>query len=717
MSKITGMAATTLPADDTILEHRFTKLCYHLKSSPEESALHFPFEMRAIVQNRIDQLEKINVKNKQIQQEITLLKHEVIAWNLLDSFSRASSKQPSPLWHCLYIKSWLEETTKANLTEDRSPFGESDDDMEDEIPVLNSNIKAKEQARQLKKRRLDSFDRQDLEAYYITILKLIRRGQFDELTSLASQHTDSRKVFFIHFADLMKKAEDGIGIEWKAEKRKMWKKMCDDQLKDKNLGPYGKAVFSAITGRTEHLLPVCETWEDVIWSYNNACLQATIEKFLSHQPGSDDVSVPSQPNDITYLPLEIASLANGKDILLPGIACFFHHAQTIFLSSKPLELIDCLYTICVDKKWNALSGISENPKLQDVFLRVAASFALYVQVYYKIDDPKINSLLECYATKLADRSFDDMAMYTSTLPSDLQTSFMARFFKNFDGDKKACSELVKIARKYRVDISSVLECIFVLYMTEFVNKQAVSQSSLQENYKFELEGALSKNDRICLKAVGWLSMDNAMANNLIERINGVLRYLLATRQIGLAYFVAISVPVSYLNTFAIYADRPSTIPDVVSEFYYHRSVIEILRIATIEALDAIQKAREDFRNLTKELSEKIKAVLNSKWLRVSSTEKEVLKYMDWDLEPALIERLSNAELRKVYITQLVFYLHDLYFDTSDIFEQHCKDSLNLMELVSQGHHGIYKDIEAAGKTSLLLQRLCKSKLKILEVSQ
>ncbi|KAL0085055.1 107-domain-containing protein [Phycomyces blakesleeanus] len=699
MSKITGMAATTLPADDTILEHRFTKLCYHLKSSPEESALHFPFEMRAIVQNRF-QYSIIYYINSFVLLFLSLS---------LSRFDSASSKQPSPLWHCLYIKSWLEETTKANLTEDRSPFGESDDDMEDEIPVLNSNIKAKEQARQLKKRRLDSFDRQDLEAYYITILKLIRRGQFDELTSLASQHTDSRKVFFIHFADLMKKAEDGIGIEWKAEKRKMWKKMCDDQLKDKNLGPYGKAVFSAITGRTEHLLPVCETWEDVIWSYNNACLQATIEKFLSHQPGSDDVSVPSQPNDITYLPLEIASLANGKDILLSK--------KTIFLSSKPLELIDCLYTICVDKKWNALSGISENPKLQDVFLRVAASFALYVQVYYKIDDPKINSLLECYATKLADRSFDDMAMYTSTLPSDLQTSFMARFFKNFDGDKKACSELVKIARKYRVDISSVLECIFVLYMTEFVNKQAVSQSSLQENYKFELEGALSKNDRICLKAVGWLSMDNAMANNLIERINGVLRYLLATRQIGLAYFVAISVPVSYLNTFAIYADRPSTIPDVVSEFYYHRSVIEILRIATIEALDAIQKAREDFRNLTKELSEKIKAVLNSKWLRVSSTEKEVLKYMDWDLEPALIERLSNAELRKVYITQLVFYLHDLYFDTSDIFEQHCKDSLNLMELVSQGHHGIYKDIEAAGKTSLLLQRLCKSKLKILEVSQ
>ncbi|KAI9033993.1 nuclear pore protein 84/107 [Phycomyces nitens] len=679
------------PSDDTGLDAGLANVFSRLTYSSNQSIVYFASEMAEIVQ------------------------------------ASAKSTSPSPLWHCIYIKAWLEKTAETNITADRPSFNESEDDQDEDIPMMNFNSKKKDPAYATKRRRLNSLDKQDLEALNRSILKALRRGQLDRVIELSSGYDDWRKLLFKTYVDAVTSAQDGSPIPWNTEKRKAWRNMCSEQLKDESLGPFGKAVFSVLGGKVEHALPVCETWEDIIWSYNNACLQDAIDKFLCSLSDYENITVSTQSEDLAYLHPSVATMAIYKDTLLAKqvLHQITDNSQSAFLSNKPLKLVQYLHDICVDGHWNKLGDYCETPHLQAVFFRLAVALVLYIQTCLKIEDPKISSLLATYATSISKESFNNMAIYASALPGPLQQKVVSEFFKGFNGDKNECIKLVRIAKRYKLDITSILECTYVLYMKEFASKQNIPQFGPQDS-SFEVEGALSDTSRLCLKALSWLTLEDGLPGTIIERVNGVLRYMFATRQIYLANVVANSVPNSYINRCILYTKGSSEVPDSLTEFYNHTTAIGVLKMhqtwkmlrdnqpkdtGSLEALDAVQTWETEFRSLTIRLSENIRTLLESEWLRSTWSEEEALEYMDWTSTELI--PWSNAELRRIYVPELVIYLHDAYYDTRNLFTEHAKKSLDLINFVSQQDTEIYKDIAAAKKTGLLLQYFCKSQFTLL----
>lgn len=85
-------------------------------------------------------------------------------------------------------------------------------------------------------------------------------------------------------------------------KRKLWKSMCRSISSSSILDPYEKALYGAISGQIDPVLPVCESWEDHLWVRVNALLEEEIDTILVKQEdnyflNSSDGSLGSSSSD------------------------------------------------------------------------------------------------------------------------------------------------------------------------------------------------------------------------------------------------------------------------------------------------------------------------------------------------------------------------------------------------------------------------------------
>lgn len=85
------------------------------------------------------------------------------------------------------------------------------------------------------------------------------------------------------------------------------------------LDPYERALYGALSGDVASVLPVCETWEDVVWVHLNALFEAHVEAGLASSPSGRyfqrgtvaplDPKAPLDPED----PL-VGAAAQGKPV-------------------------------------------------------------------------------------------------------------------------------------------------------------------------------------------------------------------------------------------------------------------------------------------------------------------------------------------------------------------------------------------------------------------
>lgn len=79
---------------------------------------------------------------------------------------------------------------------------------------------------------------------------------------------------------------DGIGAKYGrmdrrgALRRRLWKKMCRRLAADRSLDAYEQALYGAVSGDVDSVLPVCRTWEDHVWCYVNALFEQEVDRIL-----------------------------------------------------------------------------------------------------------------------------------------------------------------------------------------------------------------------------------------------------------------------------------------------------------------------------------------------------------------------------------------------------------------------------------------------------
>jgi nuclear pore complex protein Nup107 len=66
--------------------------------------------------------------------------------------------------------------------------------------------------------------------------------------------------------------------------RHIWKQMCHQLALQPGLNSFDRAIYSYMAGDVTLILPVCQTWEDIIWARYHALLDTEIDVKLSQLP-------------------------------------------------------------------------------------------------------------------------------------------------------------------------------------------------------------------------------------------------------------------------------------------------------------------------------------------------------------------------------------------------------------------------------------------------
>lgn len=82
------------------------------------------------------------------------------------------------------------------------------------------------------------------------------------------------------FADEMDLVEEDSRRAKGTLNRRLWKRMCRKLAATPGLDQYERALYGAISGDTTSVLPVCTSWEDIVWTHVNALFEANVEAGL-----------------------------------------------------------------------------------------------------------------------------------------------------------------------------------------------------------------------------------------------------------------------------------------------------------------------------------------------------------------------------------------------------------------------------------------------------
>ena len=87
-----------------------------------------------------------------------------------------------------------------------------------------------------------------------------------------------------------------------------------------SLDPYERALYGALSGDVASVLPVCSTWEDVVWAHANALIESHVEAGLASSPSGRYYQrgsvAPLDPKTTTLDPEDplVGSAAQGKSV-------------------------------------------------------------------------------------------------------------------------------------------------------------------------------------------------------------------------------------------------------------------------------------------------------------------------------------------------------------------------------------------------------------------
>ena len=81
--------------------------------------------------------------------------------------------------------------------------------------------------------------------------------------------------------------------------RGLWKSACQRLATDERVSVCERAIYGALCGNARALLPMCRSWEDVVWAHYSALIETSIEKHFAAYPREPILGLRSLPGMFT----------------------------------------------------------------------------------------------------------------------------------------------------------------------------------------------------------------------------------------------------------------------------------------------------------------------------------------------------------------------------------------------------------------------------------
>nr|XP_053637190.1 nuclear pore complex protein Nup107-like [Cherax quadricarinatus] len=297
--------------------------------------------------------------------------------------------------------------------------------------------------------------------------------------------------------------------------RDVWKAVAWRIASDERLPSHERAIYGALCGHLPSVLAVCHTWYDVLWAYTRAMVDQWVEEQLR---GANTHLRPLHPLPQDF-PEEKFSIKGVLEAVesRPEVQKL-QHKNPYHILQKYLILDDMESLLQEAHVW-LRNGLAPH------LLRCLTHLVLFLRRIGRISqqlEPLCTDILELVVKEAIERGdVEQVAWYTSVLPTWLQVEWYARFLHNITDDHHRRHAL-QLAATVGLDTHAITSAVVT----------SIRLSSNIRDPEGEVVSETTAEDRVKISAIDWLLYDPQQRVEALRQSNALMRTFLVSRKIG-----------------------------------------------------------------------------------------------------------------------------------------------------------------------------------------
>lgn len=305
--------------------------------------------------------------------------------------------------------------------------------------------------------------------------------------------------------------------------RDLWKQACWEAASSPTCSPYERAVYGALSGNLEAVLPVCTTWEDQLWARMRVLVDVCVELELR--------TATQQARSLEPLPSGYPCNRGTLDAVFrelnAALGASHHGRLEITHTLQQCVVLDDAATMVEEMHEWVQQSI--DPPLQTV--RFLAHMVLLLrQVGCQTSTEPCNALLRAYVDRLIDEGHVSLvATYAATLPPPDQVAKYTRLLLSLGtknpGEQEHC---LKLAHAAGLDVAVITRTL-----VEQVRMSGEEPLQLQATGTVpSLEATAEDRDKVA--SLEWLLFDASTRGEALKQANALMRSFVCMGKIGAA---------------------------------------------------------------------------------------------------------------------------------------------------------------------------------------
>lgn len=486
---------------------------------------------------------------------------------------------------------------------------------------------------------------------------------------------------------------NGGGTSGGNRNRLLWKAVCGKLAGNPSLDPFERALYGSLAGHLSSVLAVSDTWEEHLWAYINASLETRLDASFEHA-SSDEASWWGSTGGGTVKVVELKSatsiVQDDKLDVREDLKDVFDKLKNTDRGNVHLEAANPYHivqeAIIMDGVSDLLihveSRLSEmkvsiEPRKYAHLVRFFSHLILYMRLLERpLPSATCNSILRHYVEVLELAGEDELvAMYASCLEPQSAEESYAHFLKSLNLDMPTAdrrSALLR-AQEHALDLAAVARLVVQSVFTETVDALESRQSWMVDPIS-ALSQELSVPEARLIWAVDWLTFDPSTAADAIFQSNALMRKFLSRGRIHAARTLLYNLPGEVVGNLEEIAElKSSDRREHLDYRLFFEAFATLSSYAEVFSKDPSASgaaSRMETQQWKRALSSVVSTakgatleILTRDWLKPGE-EDEDGEEDDDDEDPTRAREL--AQIRQIYIPELVFRLHFMLFDSREV---------------------------------------------------
>lgn len=299
--------------------------------------------------------------------------------------------------------------------------------------------------------------------------------------------------------------------------RDVWKSVCWRMANETEMEKYERALYAALSGNLEALLPVCISWMDFVWAYFKVMVDIRVEQEirLHHHVTRNLDTLPAEYWDKMFEPPDIFKEigASVHENIRSQSQQWYHLIQKYIILGDTPALIEAMYSWLQD----------ENDYPPEHLLRLMVHIVLFLKsIGHACKEDLCEAIIEAFVTYLIKSKHNSLvAHYVAKMEVDSRVQWYASFLEGVE-DVSERRQCLQWAEEEGLDVAAITKA--VVERVRATNTMPPPENSLAPDI------SISAEDQAKIDAIDWLVFDDTHRAEAMKQGNAIMRAFIAVKK-------------------------------------------------------------------------------------------------------------------------------------------------------------------------------------------